>query len=72
MNPVFGEDPKFSDKKQPAMPELEVNKRQGNFTEVEFGYSEQVARDEAKRCYQCQYRLKLSHPVQPPVKVKTA
>ena len=72
MNPVFGEDPRFSEKKQPAMPELEVDKRQGNFTEVEFGYSEQAAKDEAKRCYQCQYRLKLSHPVQPPVKVKTA
>lgn len=72
MEPWFGEDATFSDKKQPAMPELEVNKRQGNFMEVEFGYSEQAAVDEARRCYKCHYRLKLSHPIQPPVKVKTA
>ncbi len=72
MNPVFGEDPHFSYKKRPVMPELEVSKRQGNFTEVEFGYSEQTAIDEAKRCFQCQYRLKLSHPMQPPERVKTA
>jgi len=72
MDPLFGEDANFSEKKQPAMPELEVNKRQGNFTEVEFGYSEQAAIDEARRCYKCHYRLKLSHPMQPPVKVKSA
>ena len=71
MDPLFGEDANFSEKKQPAMPELEANKRQGNFTEVEFGYSEQAAVDEARRCYKCHYRLKLSHPMQPPVKVKS-
>jgi len=71
LEPVFGEDPAFSDKKQPVMPELEVAKRMGNFDEVEFGYPEKAAVDEAKRCYKCDYRLKLGHPMQPPVKVKT-
>jgi NADPH-dependent glutamate synthase beta subunit-like oxidoreductase len=72
MDPVFGEDAHFSDKKQPHMAELEASKRLGNFTEVEFGYSEQQAVDEGKRCYRCHYRLKINHPMQPPVTVKTA
>jgi len=71
-NTFFGEDDRFSEKKQPVMPELEVSQRQGNFTEVELGYSEQVAIEEAKRCFKCNYRLKLSHPMQPPVKVKNS
>ncbi|MDD5313003.1 MAG: FAD-dependent oxidoreductase [Dehalococcoidia bacterium] len=71
LEPVFGEDPNFSDKKQPVMPELEVAKRMGNFDEVEFGYPEKSAVDEGRRCFKCDYRLKLGHPMQPPVKVKT-
>ena len=72
MDPVFGEDAHFSGKKQPKMPELELAKRKGNFDEVEFGFPEQAAIEEGKRCYQCQYRLKISHPLPPPVKVKSA
>jgi NADPH-dependent glutamate synthase beta subunit-like oxidoreductase len=72
MEPWFGEDPDFSSKRQPAMPELENSKRLNNFDEVEFGYNEQTAIDEAKRCYKCQYRLKLRHPLLPPLKVKSA
>ena len=72
LEPWFGEDPGFSDKRQPKMAELELEKRPGNFNEVEFGYSEQAAVEEAKRCYKCDYRLKLSHPMKPPVKVKAA
>ena len=72
MNPVFGEDAHFSEKKQPHMAELENSKRQGNFDEVEFGYSEQQAVDEGKRCYKCHYRLKINHPMQPPVRIKIA
>ena len=71
-DPVFGEDKHFTGKKQPKMPELENARRKGNFDEVEFGYSEQAAVDEGKRCFKCHYRLKLSHPMQPPVKVKSA
>ncbi len=72
LEPVFGQDLTFADKRQPQMPELENDKRQGNFNEVEFGYTEPQAVDEGKRCYKCDYRLKLSHPMQPPVKVKSA
>jgi NADPH-dependent glutamate synthase beta subunit-like oxidoreductase len=72
MEPWFGEEAGFSARKQPHMPELENNKRLNNFDEVEFGYSEQAAVEEAKRCYKCHYRLKLSHPLLPPVKVKSA
>ncbi len=72
MEPWFGEDPEFSGKRQPTMPELELEKRKGNFKEVELGYPEQVAIEEAKRCYKCNYRLKISHPMQPPIKVKSA
>ena len=71
MDPVFGEDAHFSGKKQPKMPELELAKRKGNFDEVEFGFPEQAAIEEGKRCYKCQYRLKISHPILPPVKVKS-
>jgi formate dehydrogenase beta subunit len=72
MEPAFGEDKHFTGKKQPKMPELELAKRAGNFDEVEFGYDEQAAVGEGKRCFKCHYRLKISHPMQPPVKVKSA
>ncbi len=35
------------------MPELAVEKRQGNFAEVELGYSEEDGRKEAARCLNC-------------------
>jgi len=71
MEPWFGEEAGFSAKKHPAMPELEKARCVGSFDEVELGYSEQAAVDEAKRCYKCHYRLKLSHPPAPPVRVKS-
>jgi heterodisulfide reductase subunit A-like polyferredoxin len=37
------------------MPELEASKRQGNFNEVELGYSEEEGRAEAARCLNCGY-----------------
>jgi heterodisulfide reductase subunit A-like polyferredoxin len=35
------------------MPEISVHERRGNFTEVETGFSEEVAVREAKRCLSC-------------------
>lgn len=35
------------------MPEISVDERRGNFTEVESGFPEAVARTEAKRCLSC-------------------
>lgn len=39
-----------------AMQLLPVNKRKGNFQEVELAWSEPVAPREAKRCLRCDYR----------------
>lgn len=36
-----------------VMPEISVEERRGNFTEVETGFSEEVALREAKRCLSC-------------------
>jgi len=36
-----------------GMPEISVDERRGNFTEVETGFPEQVALTEAKRCLSC-------------------
>jgi formate dehydrogenase major subunit len=38
---------------RPHAPELAVVERHGNFREVELGYGEQTAREEAKRCLRC-------------------
>lgn len=35
------------------MPALAVGERKNNFSEVELGYSEQAAREEARRCLKC-------------------
>ena len=38
---------------RPAMPEISVAQRVGNFREVELGYDEHTAQEEAKRCLRC-------------------
>jgi len=68
----LGSDAGFADRRQPAMPCLDIKKRLANFTEVEFGYDETTAIEEAKRCLRCDLRLRLSSPMLPPVKVKSA
>jgi len=45
------EDPEMQAQK--AMPELEISNRVGNFSEVELGYSLEMAISEAKRCLRC-------------------
>ena len=52
------------------MPELDVEKRVGNFDEVELGYNEQVAVSKAKRCLQCAVRRQLLPVPLPPVRAK--
>jgi formate dehydrogenase major subunit len=39
--------------KRSIMPTLPIENRKDNFNEVEFGLSEQVAREEARRCLRC-------------------
>ncbi len=43
----------YANAHRPAMPEMEVAERTGNFREVELGFSEQTAREESKRCLRC-------------------
>jgi hypothetical protein len=38
---------------RPHVAELPVVERRGNFREVELGYDEHTAREEAKRCLRC-------------------
>jgi len=68
----LGSDAGFADRRQPAMPCLDIKKRLANFAEVELGYDETTAIEEAKRCLRCDLRLRLSSPMLPPVKVKSA
>jgi NADH-quinone oxidoreductase subunit F len=43
----------YADARRPAMPELSVVERSGNFREVELGFDEHTAVEEAKRCLRC-------------------
>jgi formate dehydrogenase beta subunit len=71
-DPFFGEDKDFVNKHQPVMPSIEVKKRMSGFTEVELGFEERSAIEEAKRCLRCDMRLRITPPALPPVKVKSA
>jgi hypothetical protein len=52
---------------RPHGPELEIGNRAGSFKEVELGYDEHKAREEARRCLRCDLEwldyMKLSRPV---------
>jgi NADH-quinone oxidoreductase subunit F len=43
----------YADARRPRPPEMAVTERAGNFHEVELGFDEQTAREEAKRCLRC-------------------
>jgi NADH-quinone oxidoreductase subunit F len=43
----------YANAHRPSMPELSVAERTGNFREVELGYDEKIACEEAKRCLRC-------------------
>jgi NADH-quinone oxidoreductase subunit F len=38
---------------RPQMPKLAVEKRLGSFAQVELGYDDEAAIEEAKRCLRC-------------------
>lgn len=69
--PVFGQDLDFTNRHQATMPCIHDKQRLECFLEVETGYPEKVAIEEAKRCFRCDMRLRISSPVVPPVKIKT-
>ncbi len=55
-NPVYRPIPdNESETPRSKMPELPVEKRAGNFEEVELGYDETSGRQEAERCLNCSY-----------------
>ncbi|MCJ7655933.1 MAG: FAD-dependent oxidoreductase, partial [Dehalococcoidia bacterium] len=71
-DPRIGENGDFADRRQPTMPCLGIKQRLADFTEVELGYPEPTAIEEAKRCLRCDLRLQISSPILPPAKVKIA
>ncbi len=66
--PWLGREEGFASKRRANMPHLPVEQRLGNFSEVALGFDEKTAKDEAKRCLQCDLRLQMRHPVLPPEK----
>ena len=65
-NPYLGREEGFADSLRAPMPCLPVKQRLGSFAEVEMGFSETEAVDEAKRCLRCDLRFLLSKPVLAP------
>ena len=71
-DPWFGQDADFADRRQVSMPCIDDSKRLAGFVEVELGYDETTALEEATRCLRCDLRLRISGPPLPPVGVKAA
>jgi len=67
-NPQLGREEGFANKRRAEMPSLPVEKRRGNFAEIELGFDEKTAVEEAKRCLRCDLRLQISQPMLPPEK----
>jgi formate dehydrogenase beta subunit len=66
----LGRDTKFPKKERPEMPQLPVEKRIIDWSQVECGYDSNAAMEEASRCLSCQLRLTISRPPLPPEAVK--
>lgn len=67
-NPWLGREEDFAFRHRTKMPTLPVERRRGNFAEVELGFDEKMALEEAKRCLRCDLRLQIVQPVLPPEK----
>ena len=50
----------FADEKRAKMPTLPLSERQNGFPEVELGFTDEQAIEEAKRCFQCDLELNLA------------
>jgi hypothetical protein len=64
----LGKEEGFAYKPRVEIPRLPLEKRKGNFAEVELGFDEKMALEEADRCLRCDLRLLISQPPQPPEK----
>jgi NADPH-dependent glutamate synthase beta subunit-like oxidoreductase len=67
-NPWLGRDESFYDKERVIMPTIPLLDRSKSFDEVELGYTEEMAVEEAKRCLRCDLRLQISSVMLPPEK----
>jgi len=67
-SPWLGREEDFAYRRRVKMPSLPVEKRRGNFAEVELGFDEKMALEEARRCLRCDLRLQISQPPLPPEK----
>jgi NADPH-dependent glutamate synthase beta subunit-like oxidoreductase len=70
-NPCVGKEEGFFDWKRAKMPALPVEKRIGNFKEVELGLHDEAAMKEGKRCLQCAVRCLITPPPLPPKQGKS-
>jgi len=64
----LGREEGFPSRRRAEMPSLPVEQRRGNFSEVELGFDEKTALEEAKRCLRCDLRLQIVQPPLPPEK----
>ncbi|MFW9969137.1 MAG: FAD-dependent oxidoreductase [Candidatus Odinarchaeota archaeon] len=67
-NPNLGRGESFYDKARVQMPLLSKEQRQSSFNEIELGFNEELAREEASRCLRCDLRFEISPIVLPPQK----
>ncbi len=67
-DPWMGREEGFAERARVAMPSLPLEARHEGFTEIQLGYDDQMARQEASRCLRCDYRLHIETPVLPPEK----
>lgn len=64
-NPWLGKEEGFAYKPRVAIPSLPVEKRRENFVEVELGFDEKTALEEASRCLRCDLRLCIQQAPEP-------
>jgi len=67
-NPNLGRDEAFYDKQRVQMPLLSSEERQNSFSEIELGFDELLALEEANRCLRCDLRFEISPVTLPPQK----
>jgi len=67
-NPNLGRDKTFYDKQRVQMPLLSQKERQDSFNEIELGFNESLALEEANRCLSCDLRFEISPVILPPQK----
>jgi NADPH-dependent glutamate synthase beta subunit-like oxidoreductase len=67
-NPYLGREEGFADKQMVKMPALSIEERTDGFGQIELGYDESSAMEEAKRCLRCNLRLTLGCNPLPPEK----